>query len=178
MPRYELANEGCTTPTGEQAFKRYNELLRTQPNQLTQAIAILALNQNVPKEYQAAATAITDVLDTTNNGTQIGIGPDTEMGWAHVFDDESHREAQHYHSEQVQLVRELSYKLAQAKAEMETEDTPEPSMVDTISELETAYQQAVDELVARRRLRGMQTLRVVALLGGAKDLPLELPLAA
>lgn len=183
MSRYKLTNEGCTTPAGEQAFTRYNEILQHQPDQLAQAIATLALNEDIPESHQKAASAVTDVLDTTNNGTQIGIGPDTETGWAHVFDDEDHRAAQTYHNQQAQAVRELAKQLEQARQELEELGEAQGTEVyeataSALSRLEVAYEQAQAELIARRRLRGMQTLKVIAHLNGARELEFSLPLAA
>lgn len=183
MLRYELANEGCATPAGEQAFARYNELLRKQPDQLTQAISFLALNQELPETHVVAANTVTTVLDTTNDGTQIGIGPDTETGWAHVFDDQDHRQAQSVHNKQAQTVQNIAKQLEQARRDIETLDegldtAGYQAARELIENLEITYEEAQAELIIKRRLRGMQTLKVIALLGGASEKVTNLPLAA
>ncbi|HSW78176.1 MAG TPA: hypothetical protein VLG36_05235 [Candidatus Chromulinivoraceae bacterium] len=183
MSRYELSNEGCAPAAGERAFQKYNEILRKQPDQLTQAIAFLALNQELPVSHINAANAIIDVLDTTNNGTQIGIGPDTETGWAHVFDDKDHREAQTVHNKYQQALHEILTQLEHARGRLaalsESVESQEYEIVrELVSSLEDASERAQAELIAKRRLRGMQTLRVIALLGGASEAQTDLPLVA
>jgi hypothetical protein len=183
MSRYELANEGCTPPAGEAAFNKYNTLLHKEPDQLTHAIAFLALNQEVPEPYETAGKVVTEVLDTTNHGTQIGIGPDTETGWAHVFDDETHREVRTAHNEHERTVSEISEQLERARRELESlSDSRDSQQYEEAEQLVLGLEQilktAQAELIVKRRLRGMQTLRVIAQLGGASEVHADLPLAA
>jgi hypothetical protein len=79
------------------AFEAYNELTEQAPEDVARVMATLAIGGDVNYDDKLAKKIFLtseNILNATNNGTQIGVMSTTrEAAWAEVFDDEGHREA-------------------------------------------------------------------------------------
>lgn len=164
MSTFELVNEGVSTPAAERAFADYNKLLRHDPDQIIAAIRSLALSQTVEPHHESAANAVNEVLDATNNGTQIGLGPNTEAAWAVVFEDEGHRKARHQYVELKFRVEQQRQIVNNIKRQLATIDTFATSSLTADFDVQNQLLVSLEaELIDHCRQRGMQTLRVVAM---------------
>lgn len=167
MSTFELMDEGVSSPAAERAFVGYNKLLHHDPDQIVAAISQMTLGLTVEKHHEDAANMINEVLDTTNNGTQIGLGPNTEAAWAIVFDDEQHNESQHDYVGYRFMVEELRRTVERLQKDIEIAAARNDRA--TVAELTIHLNKQAEvladaeaELIERCRKRGMHTLRVIA----------------
>jgi|GEM_PF-2637189 len=92
----ELSNEGCSTDDAVEAFDQFNQYLhRGDASSIIEVIDHMHAGAEITPRLRALAKLVNHVLDTTNNGTQIGLGNNTEAVWAAVFEDELHAAARH-----------------------------------------------------------------------------------
>ncbi|HEU5121273.1 MAG TPA: hypothetical protein VFT59_00360 [Candidatus Saccharimonadales bacterium] len=81
----------------EEAFKGYNSLIEKSPETVVQVMSQLALGETIDKNNRLLNLiqhTAEQVLNVTNNGTQIGIAPPArEAAWAEIFEDEGHKAA-------------------------------------------------------------------------------------
>lgn len=102
MLRPTLANEFGTSgspeyDTRQEAFDRYNTLLKRDPQRVADVLGALATGRqaNTADAHTRGIVAATEAIFTaTNNGTQIGFDPKTrEAAWAIVHEDDGHTKA-------------------------------------------------------------------------------------
>lgn len=89
-----------TTTEQDTAFKAYNELLKTvDPERIASALSAKALNlSSNPSEglEEKIVETAKEVLNSTNNGTQIGFGKESssvEEAWKLIHEDPGHHKA-------------------------------------------------------------------------------------
>lgn len=104
MLNAKLGNEfGESTSRGKQrqeAFNLLETLIAKDQPRVVRVLASLAAGAAVEQSDQTAASAVHNVLNQTNHGTQIGFeGPDREQAWAIIFEDPDHIAARHRYAE-------------------------------------------------------------------------------
>lgn len=167
MPKFELMNEGAAKSNADEHFTRYNNLLHSNPNKLAAALSRLSINEALEEEHQDAAKIVNDLLDTTNNGTQIGLGPNTELAWDYVFRDEGHMAARHEHGNLQTKVNRLKYDILMAEqasgiAIQAGDEAKVAELRLILSEYRKLLGLQEAKLTQQCRMRGYQTLRVIA----------------
>jgi hypothetical protein len=163
MIKTELADEGCAPGAGE-AFTNFNKLLRHSPEKVARRLgqrAVLGEEVNDDPVDQL----IDNVLDTTNNGTQIGIEPRyRESMWAQIFEDSHHYETR---TRYAALVTEANG----VRRDIETlEQSITRTGTNASGDIRRKLEELTQELVRLEgevneicRKRGLLALRVVAL---------------
>lgn len=181
MSTFELMSEGVSSPSAESAFTDYNNLVKANPRRTVIALTRLTLGKVLEKGDENIADTIVKVLDATNHGTQIGLGPNTEAAWGVVFNDKRHELAQHSYIECRFVVDELRRTVERLKKEVEQAEAHN----DMATELRTQLAERIEllgyaeaELIERCRERGMHTLRIIAAQSMAIQVPQSVALAA
>lgn len=77
----------------EAAFGSFNEHVKQNPEHVAHIMGYMAIGAQLSPEYRSVADAARRVLDTSNNGTQIGFeGASGDRLWGEIFEDREHRE--------------------------------------------------------------------------------------
>lgn len=77
----------------EKAFENFNRYIDEDPSLAAKVMGYLALGVTMQPEHEAIAKAGEEVLNKSNNGTQIGFeGDDWDRIWGIIFADQGHKE--------------------------------------------------------------------------------------
>lgn len=177
MIKAELANEGCAnTEAAAEAFNKYNKHLKRDPEALARTIAHTALGEEIAEQSIAMGVVVGEVLNTTNNGTQIGIGENREAAWAVIFEDPSHQEAHRKYSERLREENNIKYTIEEAQTTIDRllkagDKATAMEVRQEVTRLQDTARQVAEEVTALRRVRGMHALRAIAIMNTDIEIP-------
>jgi|GEM_PF-4999162 len=170
-----LAQEVTNSDTIQETYDRYNTWLRRDP----EAVARM-LGGTLRNEFFTADAAAADqpepsrdilhsalaVLDATEGGHKIGIGPgDGDKVWGAVYDDPYHYQAgtaYEAHRRALKLAEDDLENARQFAEQLRSTDGHQPALTEVQRLEQAAEQQAAHTALSLRR-RGLATLRVIAL---------------
>jgi len=171
-----LAQEVTRSDTVQAAYDRYNAWLSRNPEAVARTLGGALLRDEFLSLHEAAEggtplsrailSSVWHVLDATDGGRSIGIGPgDGDRVWGVIHDDPHHRQAVRAYDSEKKALQAATVNLAGATEfarQLSDTDGYRPAL-DEIEQLEKEIELQTAVTKSSMRKRGFATLRVVAL---------------